>query len=317
MRPLIKLFIGISVIIFACKRESFYSDAGAKLKFSSDTVTFDTIFTNIGSPTLQLLVYNVYDRPLKVSSIQLARGVNSHFKININGINAVQTSNVEIEPGDSLYIFIQALKSINGQDLPLLIRDSLMFNTNGNLQNIKLLAYSQDVNILKSNTLKTQVWEGSKPYLIYGSVIIDTLETLTIKDGITVYFHWNSNLIVKGTLKTEGVYKHPVIFRDDRMLKVAGQWGGIQLMSGSKGNSLSWTIIENGTSGLRMSEFNSLSVPDIEMNQVIIRNHLYNCFLAINSKVKAANCIIANGGTYTCGLVGGGDYEFTHCTFGN
>jgi hypothetical protein len=308
---LILLFIVNS----ACKRDVYYSGSDSALSFSTDTVLFDTIFSTIGSPTLRLKVYNRHDEFVKISKIWLGKGQNSAFKININGASS-SVENEEIAPGDSLYIFIQALGSVNGIDTPLLLRDSILFQTNNNIQHIKLLAYNQDVNILNNVTLKTQVWEGSKPYLIYGNVIIDTLETLTIKKGITVYFHWNSNLIVKGSLRAEGEFEHPVTFRDDRMEDTPGEWGGLLFYPGSTGNFLNFVVAKNGTSGICLGKFNTQQGPDIEMNFVIVQNMFYNCLLAINAKVTSANSVFTNGGTYTCGIVGG-SYAFYHCTFAN
>jgi hypothetical protein len=309
------IFIILAVIaFFSCQRESFYGRSDAALKFSADTVLFDTIFSGIGSPTLRLMVRNPYNQTLKISTIQLAKGESSNFKININGKSSVLENNLEIEPHDSMYIFVQVFGETNGIDTSVQIRDSIIFKTNGNTQYIKLLAYNQDVFQLKNTVLKTQTWEGRKPYFITGNVVVDSLETLYIKKGISVYFGFNSNLIVKGTLNAEGEYKKNIVFRDKNFRKAAGQWGGIVFMPGSKNNLLNWAEIKNGTTGVKLGDYLKTDQSQIEIKNSTIRNMIYSCLYAENSQIKASNCVIADGGNFTCALLSGGDYEFYHCT---
>ena len=46
-------------ILFGCQKEDINNDnSSAALHFSADTITFDTIFTSIGSITKTLTVYN-------------------------------------------------------------------------------------------------------------------------------------------------------------------------------------------------------------------------------------------------------------------
>ena len=47
------------VITFStCKKDIVTTSSSAKLNFSFDTVTFDTVFTTVGSSTQWLMVYN-------------------------------------------------------------------------------------------------------------------------------------------------------------------------------------------------------------------------------------------------------------------
>ena len=200
----ILLYTLFIIIAVACNKETFYTSTDAQLKFSGDTVMFDTVFSNMGSQTLRLMIRNPYDKTIKISKVYLGKGANSAFKININGANSTEQKDVEISANDSAYIFVQIFSTDTGNDMPVLLRDSIVFIVNGATQYVKLLAYNQDVYVLQNQTLKTQTWNGNKPYLIIGDVIVDSLETLTIEKGISVYFHWNSNLIVKGSLRAQG-----------------------------------------------------------------------------------------------------------------
>lgn len=321
MKRLLYLILTVSAIIVSCNKEVYYSNRDAALKFSSDTVAFDTIFSTIGSTTQRFMVYNPYDKILKISAIQVAGGTNSPFTLNVNGRPGKSLANIEIYPNDSMYVFVQVLVNPTGGNLPIFIRDSILFTTNQNSQYVKLTAYGQDVHLLRSKTIKTQTWNADKPYLIYGDITLDTLETLRIAKGATIHFHKQSNLLVKGTLIAEGDLTLPVTFKGDRLEKeykdIPGQWGGIYLPPGSKNNKLDWVIIENGTTGIQLGNYHTNTKPDLLLSNTIIRNMSYTSLLAIGGKMIASNCVIADAALYSCGLIGGGDYEFYHCTIAN
>ena len=92
---IICLFIG-AFTIDSCKKDRITTDPSAKLSFSTQSILFDTVFTTVGSTTKTFLVYNRNSQSIKISSIQLARGTASNFRINVNGLKGVQFSNIEI-----------------------------------------------------------------------------------------------------------------------------------------------------------------------------------------------------------------------------
>jgi hypothetical protein len=59
------------------------------LLFSEDTVIFDTVFTTIGSVTKQFKVYNPSSDEVTISSIALARGQQSKYRINVDGVPGI------------------------------------------------------------------------------------------------------------------------------------------------------------------------------------------------------------------------------------
>jgi hypothetical protein len=229
-------------------------------------------------------------------------------------------TDIEIYPKDSLYIFIQVFVNPTGKSLPLFIKDSIMFTINQHIQDVKLIAYGQDVHLLKKQTIKTQTWDADKPYLIYDTLMVDTLQTLTIAKGATIYFHRQSSMLIKGTLIAEGELANPITFQGDRLEQdykdIPGQWGGIYFLPGSSGNKMNWTVIKNGTTGIQVGRYKSSSVIDLDLSNSIIQNSSYNSLQSIGAKIKAANCVISDGAMYSCELVGG-DYEFYHCTVAN
>lgn len=324
MTPVLKSVLSLLLLIFlaiACKKESFYSGSDATLNFSTDTVSFDTAFTSVGTSTRVLMVYNPYSQYIKINSIFLAGGAASKFKININGQSVTSLTDIEIAPKDSLFIFLQFFMNASEKNQPILIKDSIIFNVNQHVQDVKLEAYGQDVHIMDKQTIGTSEWKADKPYLIRGNVTIDSVSTLTIDKGAKLYFHNNANLKVKGTLIAKGDFENPILFTGDRLEKsyehVNGQWGGIGFLPGSKNNVIDWAIVENGISGIQIGGYNESSLADLSLSNTIIRNMSYNCLLAYKARITAYNCVIVNANKYTCGLLDGGDYIFYHCTLAN
>jgi hypothetical protein len=316
------LLFGIS-----CKDESFITEADAKLSFSSDTITFDTIFTSIGSTTKQLRIYNPYKQSVRISHIYLGQGTSSYFRLNIDGDVTDNASDIEIPSKDSLFIFIEITIDPFGVNNPLVINDSIVFVTNGNVQDVNLVAYGQDVHLIDGELIESQTWVADKPYLIYNSMGVDSAHTLTIEAGAKLYFHERSQLIVLGSLIVNGTKENPVTFRGDRMDEVLpdlpydmipDQWGGIVIYPYSKGNMLNYCLIRNAEIGIFLPgvlghDYRS----ELFIKNSIIENNSYAGIYAFNSKLTAMNCVIVNCGVYTFAGITGGEYNLYHCTVSN
>ena len=198
----IVLFAFISFFNSGCKKEDLISkDPSARLFFSDDTVIFDTVFTQMGSTTKTLKIYNTLNRKLIVSSIRLAGGNSSAYRLNIDGLKANSASDIEIGPGDSLYIFVAVTINPNNSNSPLIVADSLLFSTNGNSQKVDLVAWGQDANYIRptnsigalkysilANANENVSLNSSKPYVVYGYAVVDSAGSLTIPEGTKMYF---------------------------------------------------------------------------------------------------------------------------------
>ncbi len=329
------LVVIAGTLIFSCNKEEFTNSPDAKLQFSTDTVSFDTVFTSIGSTTKYFKVRNPGKKAVNISDIYLTGGGNSPFRLNINGLEANEGSNIEIYGKDSIYIFVEVTIDPTGQDLPMVVHDSIVFKMNGNTQDVDLIAFGQDFHLLNGGAIKSQHWVNDKPYLVYSSVLVDSLETLTIGAGCRVHFIEGSSLFVKGTLKVDGTFEEPVTFEGNRLenayTDVPGQWGayttlsngsvyvygGIHLLEGSAGNYIDYAIIKNAEKGIQVDTLGTPGGPVLTMQNTRVENMTLNCLDARSTYVKASNCIFANSGSYTVALRFGGDYEFNHCTVAN
>jgi hypothetical protein len=221
--------------LISCEDEKYLSSADAKLKFSVDTVMFDTVFTTVGSTTQHLKIYNPYNQKILISSVKLAKGDASNFRLNINGVSANELQGLEIAPLDSLYIFVEVTVDPNGQNLPLVVKDSIEFVTNSNHQDVDLVAWGQDFNLIKKERLETTTWTKEKPYLVYNYAFVDSNATLTIEPGTKIYFHKDAGLYVKGKVVANGTVDNPILFHSDRLedayADVPDQWNGVLLYS--------------------------------------------------------------------------------------
>ncbi len=333
--PLFILIVIIVLFQYSCNREEFDFSQGAKLEFSTDTLTFDTVFTTIGSVTKKVAVKNMNRHPVNVSRISLAGRNTGPFRLNINGIAGNGLDNVSIPGGDSIFIFVEATIDPTGQNLPMVVHDSIVFNLNGYLQDVDLIAFGQDFHLFDGEVLKSQVWRNDKPYLIYNSVLVDSLETLTITEGCRIHFHKGSGMFVKGTLKATGTYDAPIKFQGDRLEEmyedVPGQWGasavlenggiyvygGLHFLKGSMDNIIEWAIIKNADKGIQVDSLGLSPNPVLTLSNSRIENMSLNCLDARTTRLKASNTVFANSGSNTVILRYGGDYEFNHCTIAN
>ena len=282
---------------------------------------FDTVFTTIGSSTQHLKVYNPYNQKVLISSIKLAKGKISNFRLNINGVSSNEVKNMEVAPFDSLYIFVEVTVDPSGQNLPLVVKDSIEFVTNANRQDVDLVAWGQDFKLVKKEILKSTTWTSEKPYLVYNYAYVDSNATLTINPGTKVYFHKDAGLFVKGKVIAKGTVENPIRFQSDRLESVydnvPDQWNGILLYSGSVNNEFSNVEIKNANIGLQVGNIEDKGSAKVKLNNVKIQNMAYAGIFAMKSDIEAANCLITNCGFYAVALLISGSYEFNHSTIAN
>lgn len=323
MKKLIHILILILSIgyLFSCEDEKYMSSSDAKLLFSVDTVMFDTVFTTVGSTTQHLKIYNPYEQKVLISSIKLAKGEASSFRLNINGVSSNEIKNLEIAPFDSMYIFVEVTVDPNGQSLPLVVKDSIEFVTNANRQDVDLVAWGQDFNLIRREVLKNTTWTNEKPYLIYNYAYVDSSSTLTIEPGTKIYFHKDAGLYVKGKILAKGTVENPILMHGDRLedvyANVPDQWNGVLLYSGSKNNEFNNVEIKNANIGLQVGNIEDKGFATVKLNNVKIQNMAYAGIFAMKSDIQASNCLVTNCGFYAVALLVGGNYEFNHSTIAN
>ncbi|MBR6083173.1 MAG: hypothetical protein IKP62_09630 [Salinivirgaceae bacterium] len=318
------------VVLLSCQdTEKFTDSPSARLEFSTDTVKFDTIFTTIGSVTKQFRIYNRNKDAVR-TSVSLREGC---YRLNVDGIAGNNLDNLEIRGNDSAFIFVEVTIDPQDSDLPLVVLDSIQFTTNGNVQNVKLQAFGQDVHFYNDSLIGDAHWVNDKPYLIYNSVMVDSLCTLEIDPGVQIHFHNNSSMIVAGRLHVNGTKDEPVVFQGDRLEKYyadkSGQWGAtykiegntyyfgnIHFLDGSSGNTINYAIIKNGTKGIQID--NHLDdETTLTLSNTVISNMSISGIYAQTANLDVYNTLIYNCNYYAAALIYGGRYNFVHTTLVN
>jgi hypothetical protein len=338
---LLAAFISIiAVFTLSCKKEiGFISDKNSKLNFSEDTVLFDTVFTEVGSATKQFKIYNPYKKKLLIKKIWLARGTSSLFRLNIDGVPGNTAHDIELMPNDSLFIFVEVTINPLSVNTPMIVSDSIFFETNGNIQDVDLVAWGQDAHYIRPNTYikglpplniiakenENIQWPNDKPYVIYGYAVVDSAASLTIAEGARVHFAKNSGLWIYryGKINVNGTKGSPVVFQGARLdydyREIAGQWDRIWINEGATCN-FNYAEIKNAFIGLQLETILGRDNPDntlVNLSNTKIANMTAYGIFTKYFNLRAKNVLITNCAENTIALTMGGNYSFRHCTAAN
>jgi len=310
--------IAYCLLFTSCKKDSFISSPFAKLIVSVDSLKFDTVFTSTGSITKVFKILNDNDQKLKLSKVKLMGGASSSYKMNVDGIATTEANNLEIAANDSIYVFVSITINPNLANLPFIVSDSILISYNGNTRYVQLEAYGQNANFLRNRVITgNTLWTNTLPFVILGSIRIDTTATLTIQAGTRIYSHANAPFIVDGTLIINGTKTDSVVFAGDRLdpdyKDLPAGWPGIYFRGSSKNNMLKFAIIKNAYQAVVLEQPSPNLSPKLILHQCIIDNAWDAGILSVNSSLQADNCLVSNCGSNVA-LVYGGDYTFTHCT---
>lgn len=225
------LFIVLAFSMTSCRKDFEFERSNGKLGFSKDTVYLDTVFTNVGSSTYTLKVYNRSDNDISIPTIKLGKA-DSKYRMMIDGMRGDEGSegkvfsNVELLANDSLYVFIETTidyEEFENPEAEYLYTDQIQFDSGTNLQTVELVTLVKDAVFLyparDSEGIYEQIpigvdeegnpvtgrgffledtelhWTNEKPYVIYGYAGVPANKTLTIDPGARVHFHSGSAII--------------------------------------------------------------------------------------------------------------------------
>jgi hypothetical protein len=249
----------LSCVIFwsSCRNDFESIPSTGNLEFSRDTVFLDTVFTNIGSSTYTLKVYNRSDDDVNIPTLRLANGESSNYRLNVDGLPGKTFENIQVLANDSIFIFIETtidIDNFNNPENSFLYTDQILFNGGGNEQKVELVTLVQDAVFLFPEQLGDGIVEtlnlgndengdpvliegffldddeltftNEKPYVIYGYAAVPSDKTLTINAGARVHFHAASGILVanRGSIRANGApssdpqaMENEVIFEGDRL----------------------------------------------------------------------------------------------------
>lgn len=327
------LYILVVVVIpwfsVSCEKDGYVDEREVSLAFSADTLSFDTLFTTVGSTTRQVVVYNATGHNVVLSSVTLGKGRASRFRLNVDGDTSMVARDVEILSGDSIFIFVQANINPNDATSPFLEEDAIVFS---NGQRLPLTAWGRnayyhqptdtlvfsDGSFMMCNIVDCAEWNLSqhdKPHVIIGYAVVLDGNTLTLQAGDELYFYNNAVLAfdTNAKLVANGTAEQPVLFtslrHDGWYSFLPGQWQCLWFTGGSTGNIINHAIVENGTGGLRVYPDADLSV-----SNTIIRNMSDCALIGQGGAISGSNLLVYDCLTAFTALRGG-SYDFTGCTF--
>lgn len=326
--------IGAAILSMAAScadDESFSTSSADRLAFSCDTVSLDTTFSNVPTPTRSMWVYNRSGAGLRCSTVRLEGGNQYGFRVNVDGTylgqeTGYKTQDVEIRKGDSIRVFVELTSPMQNVEGPQKIEDNLVFALeSGVQQKVNLMAYSWDAELLQGKTVQTgesaELGGTSKPIVLYGDIMVDSAATLTVKPGTTLYFHQGTGVDVYGTLVLAGEPGDEVMLRGDRIDhmfdylpydRTPGQWDGIHLYGTSVDSRISYTDIHSSNNGI-VVDSNKVD----RMALTLTHSTIHNCQgygVKIDSaQVKIENTQISNA-LRNLLYVRGGNVTVNACT---
>ena len=334
------LFVGF-LSLCSCYSDNVADSPTIPLRFSVDTLRFDTVFTQVGSATRSFKIYNDLEEAVIINDLQLDNPTTSFFRLNADGFSANTVENLRIEPLDSIYIFAEVTID---PDMPLSVSPFIIeeyVNITANQSNYKVLleAFGQNANYVPSRSsngdvnlytceMGTWEWTDPRPYVIYGALFIDSCR-LVIPEGQNVYVHggiaindlgiYNDGLLIflqHGSLSANGTLDNPITFQTDRLeeefSEVSGQWAGIVFSQGSVFNSIEHTTIKNSIIGISID-----SSAQISIKSSTIAHTSGSGITASNATIYCENSLIYDNGSYGISLNFGGEYDFNYCTVAN
>lgn len=342
------LIAAVLAALGSCGKVSYSDNPDLRLSFSADTVLFDTVFTTIGSVTLPLKVFNSSNEAVRIDEISLVGGVESPFRINIDGEVGPSVTDWPLMSEDSMWIFIEVTVDPTDMNVPFIIEDEIRVNANGFDQFVKLIAWGQNAHFhggldqISPLPSCNEVWESDLPHVVYGIVEVEPGCQLTIEEGTQVHVHNGSGILVyQSTIEVNGSLGNEVVFQGDRLedsyADAAGQWGieldfqfeteyGIDEFTAQRGGiwlfggvecRMDYAVLKNGTIGLQVDTTGTSAEPALEITNTVIYNMSAYGLYAQGATIDGYNNLMYDCGQSTAAFTLGGRYRMDHCTFAN
>ncbi|MBK9270094.1 MAG: right-handed parallel beta-helix repeat-containing protein [Saprospiraceae bacterium] len=339
------LLILSGVFCSSCLKEPDYKSE-LSIRFSSDTLSFDTVFTTLGSTTLYIKIFNTSNEGIVLENLYLAGGSNSHFRLNLNGQTGRSFKNLQINSKDSIYLFCEVTIQPNDplEISPFVILDSVIVENSGGTKTLILEAYGQNANYFPAKSHQRQVsgfdlegatlvWNDPKPYVVYGVVFLDN-GVLQIEAGTKIHFfgglasyknaeggtvfYQDGRLIIgsNASIKVNGTQDNRVLITGARLEPIfqdlPGQWSGIALDKYSKGNTFKFADIRNSLQGLSMD-----SLSECEISNCVFSHQSFSGINALSAKLELNNCLFFDQGQQSISFQNGGQLQVAYTTFAN
>lgn len=320
------MLVGVVMMTTACIEDDFTTSSSDVLEFSCDTLAFDTVFTELGTPTKRFTVYNRHKKMINISSVKFEGTNGGRFYLNVDGMTGEEFHDVEIRGEDSIFVFVEAYIDPTNKNNPIEIKDNVQFVTNGVTQRVLVTAWGQDVvrkygEVVESDARLT----AEKPYVIFDSLVVAEGATLTIEPGATLCFHDDAYIDVRGTLNAIGTQYAPITLRGDRTDNVvgdidfdimSGQWGGVYFAPESFDNEMQYVLMRGSTFGVYADSCGVMDRRKLHLYNSVLHNATNAVLLSMHSWIDAEGTEFSDAGGNVVALIGG-KVRFVNCTLAN
>lgn len=290
------------------------------LQFSVDTVDFETVLTTETSSTRTLVVFNRNNAGLRITSIALQQNQNL-FRVNVDGESLVSGVgyDYEIRLNDSIHVRLDCKLPDAQSDTLTHYEGQLIFNLESGVQQ-KVFLKADGLDAIRMDRIIVQndtTLDATRPYLVKDSIVVEEDAVLTIKEGVRIFFRDEGRMLVRGSLRVEGTYEKPVIFRGDRTDRMLSnvpyddtpnRWNGVRIDSMAHDNVIKCLDLHSARYGIvakktdlkiEASQFREISGPGL---------YLVDC------QAEVSNSLVANTLGHNVYLLGG-ECHFTFCSF--
>lgn len=309
----------------SCISDEISTSSSDVLTFSRDTVNFDTVFTDVGTPTARLVVCNRAKKGIKISSIRF-RNPETLFSMNVDGMSGRDFSDVEIRAKDTVFMFIECFIPETQGASPGLVEDEIEFVTNGVTQTVRVEAYGQNVTRLRNLRVgKDMTLTADRPYVVFDTLVVESGATLSIRPGAQVLFHDGAKLVVNGRLDARGEQGKMIALRGDRLDDVlpdveydimSGQWHGVRIGAGSFGNRMEYVDMRSTVEGLVIDSCADLSQKKLTILNSWLHNSQGSVLTSRYANVDAYGTCFSEASRGVLDLKGG-EHVFLQCTIAN
>ena len=329
-RVIFFISVVVAICLSSCVEENVSYDEGLELTFSCDTLIMDTLFAEQQSATGRFMIYNENKNALNIASIRMGGGSASYFRFNVDGRIAGKgevLKDIMINGHDSLFVFVEMTPPTTSGEPYIVLLDSLLFECNNKVKDVKLVAVGSDANVLNSKVYTSDaVIDSLRPALVFNYIYVAEGAKLTITEGAKIYMHGGANIIVDGELECRGTFEHPIVIRGDRFDcindvdetpydQMPNQWGGIYLQNAQSQNIIENTHVRGAGVGILLIGANR-SEPVLELRNSIVHNSGAYGVYSQQGSLVIENSEISNCGE-SCIAQLGGTLKMAHTTIAN
>jgi hypothetical protein len=293
-------FLIILIYNFGCTpSEEILSNSGVRLRFSADTLLFDTILSGQVSTTKRLYIYNTSNKQIIIDNIELVGETSNYFSIIINGLQKNVFQNISLRGNDSLLVLATAnIPTDTTKNNAFVLENTLKVENKNISQNIIINAFTLNAKYYKGDTFDINTtWDSTFARVIYKSIYVKPNVIFNIDKGTKIFVMKDQKMVIDGILNINGDTNARVVLQGNRFDKnfvnAPAQWYGICLSSLTSGVNIKHAIVKNAQIGIECNGTENNTEVNIQNTQFY--NFSGNVLTLKNiSKLYIYNTIIAN-----------------------